>query len=737
MIRVGTVFSGIGAVEHALEQLGIPHKIEFACDNGERRLKTSYEDILVVTQNMNNDQRNRYVSELYDKESGINYVEQSYKANFKIDDNRFYQDVKLLDGKEFKEKIDLFVGGSPCQSFSVMGKRGGLEEARGTLFYEYARLVEEIQPKVFIYENVTGMLNHDGGHTWEVISNIFDTLGYVWKYWVLNAKDYGLPQNRRRIFVVGFRKEFSTLFEKIMDPQKIKLAHDMSALLEMNVENKYYLPEKGFKRVIDPNQKKHVALNGKIARCQVACQQYNWFGDMRFETTIPERIETDDRIYKGEYNGKRGIARCLTPRECLRLMGFADTFKIVVPDTHMYRQVGNSIAVNVMMEVVKRINLTGVFHESSEDGLRSNRLQIATVFSGIGAAEFALKRLGVPHDHVFACDNGEIDLLKSDDEIFEELKNIKTLEERKAHVKTYIPPRRTNAVKTSYLANYDMDEDHYYHNVRFLEGEEYKGKVDLFVGGSPCQSFTLLGYQKGLEEARGTLFYEFARLVKEIEPKVFIYENVQGLIKHDKGRTWEVVQRVFDSLGYKLHTQILDAVNYGIPQKRRRVFVVGFRSGGEDFIFPKEKELKFTMQSFLLENAAEGHVQAKDKGIIVGSGGQEVPDKYFLSERILPGIMCEGTGGFSMKPEIDLKIARPLMSTMHKMHRAGEDNYVTTYGKIRRLAPRECLRLMGFTDDFKIAVADTPMYKQAGNSVVVDVLMGIIQEILKCMEGGK
>ena len=736
MIKVGTVFSGIGAVEHALDLLGIAHEIEFACDNGERKLKTSYDEIFEATRNMSNAEKDEYVSRLYDVEAGINYVEQSYRANYPIKKGRFYQDVKLFDGTEFRDSIDLFVGGSPCQSFSVMGKRGGLEEARGTLFYEYARLVKEINPKVFIYENVTGMLNHDGGHTWEVISNIFDTLGYVWKYWVLNAKDFGLPQNRRRIVVVGFRKEYSSLFDKIMDPQKIKLTHDMSTLLEKDVQNKYYLPEKGFKRAVDPNQKKHVALNGKIARCQVACQQYNWFGDMRFETDIPQRIMDDSRIFKGEHDGKLGIARCLTPRECLRLMGFDDSFKIAVPDTHMYRQVGNSIAVNVMMEVVKRINLTGVFHKDEDEKSEAKRLQVATVFSGIGAAEFALKRLGIPHDIVFACDNGEIDLLKTDDEISEELKKYDTLEQRKAYVESQIPPRRINSVKKSYLANYNMDEDHYYHNVRFLEGSEYKGKVDLFVGGSPCQSFTLLGYQKGLEEARGTLFYEFARLIKEIEPKVFIYENVQGLMKHDKGKTWEVVQRVFDSLGYTLHTQILDAVNYGVPQKRRRVFVVGFKHGGDEFTFPKEKELHFTMQSFLLENAADGHVRAKDKGITVKPGGQEVPEKYFLSERILPGIMCEGTGGFSMKPEIDLKIARPLMSSMHKMHRAGEDNYVTTNGKIRRLTPRECLRLMGFTDDFKIAVADTPMYKQAGNSVVVDVLMGIIQEILKCMERG-
>ncbi len=152
MIKLGTVFSGIGAVEHALDRLGIPYEIEFACDNGERRLSTSYEEIEKATAGMTNAEKDAYVAALYDAETGVNYVEQSYKANYTIDPARFYQDVKLLSGEEYKGKVDLFVGGSPCQSFSVMGKRGGLEEARGTLFYEYARLVKEIQPKVFIYE---------------------------------------------------------------------------------------------------------------------------------------------------------------------------------------------------------------------------------------------------------------------------------------------------------------------------------------------------------------------------------------------------------------------------------------------------------------------------------------------------------------------------------------------------------------------------------------------------------
>ncbi len=363
----------------------------------------------------------------------------------------------------------------------------------------------------------------------------------------------------------------------------------------------------------------------------------------------------------------------------------------------------------------------------------SKPLRVASVFSGIGSPEFAIKRLGIPHKIVFACDNGEIDFKVPDDEIEKALNKLTGIDERKAYINSILPKGKVNYVKKSYLANYDVDESDFYHNIKYLDATPYRGKVDLLIGGSPCQSFTLLGYQKGLEEARGTLFYDYARIIKQVEPRAFIYENVQGLLKHDGGKTWEVIKRVFESLGYAIHYDVLDAVKYGIPQKRRRIFVVGFKKGGKDFVFPQEKDLHFCMQDFLLENTPAGNFTCKDGEISIVHSKGTVPDKYFLSEKILPGIMCEGTGGFSMKPEIDLTIARPLMSSMHKMHRAGEDNYVTTNGRIRRLAPRECLRLMGFTDDFQIVVSDTQMYRQAGNSMVVDVMKALISEVLKYM----
>ena len=325
-ITIGSAFSGIGAPEQAIRQLGLKSSIAFAGDIDE-------------------------------------FCKQSYFANYDISEDRWHSDVRLFEASQYRNSIDLFVGGSPCQSFSVMGKRKGLEEARGTLFYEYARLVKETCPNIFIYENVTGMLIHDGGRTWEVITSIFDELGYDWTHWVLNAKDFGLPHNRRRIFVVGFNRKYQNYFAKLKRPQSIPLKYELRDFLDIDVPNRYYLPEKGFLRVVDPAQTKHVALNGKIARCQVACQQYNWFGDMRFETNVPQRIAEDPRIYKGFYKGEYGVARTLTPRECLRLMGFPEDFSIVVNDTQMYRQSGNSIAVNVIKSVIQSILDTGIFNK--------------------------------------------------------------------------------------------------------------------------------------------------------------------------------------------------------------------------------------------------------------------------------------------------------------------------------------------------------------------------------------
>lgn len=169
MIKVATVFSGIGAAEQALKQINKEFEIVFACDNGERYLKESAEDIEKMLKKYPKEQREDILKEIYNKTGKENNVKKSYFANYDICDEKWFEDIRFLDGKPYRGKVDIFIGGSPCQSFSTYGHKRGLEDVRGTLFYDYARLVKEIQPKAFIFENVTGLLTHDHGNTWKVI----------------------------------------------------------------------------------------------------------------------------------------------------------------------------------------------------------------------------------------------------------------------------------------------------------------------------------------------------------------------------------------------------------------------------------------------------------------------------------------------------------------------------------------------------------------------------------------
>lgn len=398
-LRIATVFSGIGAFEQALEKKKIPYEIAFACDNGEREINVSEKEIYnhinksIETKKISKKQMNKitndYVKNIYDETNKINYMKKSYFANYSnygISDDNWYEDIRFIDGNVYKNKVDILVGGSPCQSFSSIGKRKGLEDARGTLFYYYAKLIQDVQPKVFIYENVPGMLTHDKGKTWNTIKEVFDSLGYSCIYndetnnkkpIILNSVDYGIPQNRKRLFVIGFKnKKYS---EKFVIPKKIDLKKQKKKVMfdyledakkfELDskvIPSNHYLGKKGFEFVTNPCNINRARVNQNIIQTQKANQQFNWNGDFVFVPKKELNLKKNkkdilNRAYVGKYNGVEGVARQLTPRECLNLMGFSEKFKIEVPNMHMYRQAGNSIVVNVLENLVTSIMNTGVF----------------------------------------------------------------------------------------------------------------------------------------------------------------------------------------------------------------------------------------------------------------------------------------------------------------------------------------------------------------------------------------
>jgi len=411
-------------------------------------------------------------------------------------------------------------------------------------------------------------------------------------------------------------------------------------------------------------------------------------------------------------------------------------------------------------------------------------MKLATVFSGIGAIEQALHRMGIDYEIVFACDNGDVELNLLEGEELEDyirlkklrskkqLKNecdIKRLDElgkkenqiaedirtqiqsmrNKIDKKTFVDDlykkrsRQTNFVKKAYLANYGhlLNLDDFHLDIRFLDATDYStANLDLLVGGSPCQAFSAVGAQYGLSDTRGTLFYEFARVVQETQPRAFIYENVRGLTTHDNGHTWEVMSSVFkNDLNYRIaEPKILNASDYGIPQSRRRVFVVGIREDIKcaDFVYPEPVPLKYTMQNFLEDNCAYGHFTYNHENgeLIVEKVPGKPDEKFTLTPAVQKYVLAGGTSNYKTSTETDLPIARTLMKMMTQHHRAGVDNYITVKKDplvLRQLSDREALRLMGFPDDFKIVVSSMQTLRQAGNSIVVDVLVAILKQIFK------
>ena len=408
-------------------------------------------------------------------------------------------------------------------------------------------------------------------------------------------------------------------------------------------------------------------------------------------------------------------------------------------------------------------------------------IRLGTVFSGIGSIEQALIRLGLEHRIVFACDNGDAELKLFDRATQKEYQQLKTLvgkksitekeleklvslEQKEAEIideirhqvfnlnsksekKQFVDDlyrehtNKKNYVFETYKANYDFSDDDFHRDIRFLDARDYENEIDLLVGGSPCQSFSSVGAQRGLEDTRGTLFYEFARIIRDSRPKVFIYENVRGLTTHDNGETWETIKYVFENdLHYRIsEPQILNASDYGIPQTRRRLFVIGIREDleAQPFRYPEPIELKYTMQDFLEENCADGHFTCDAQGNIVLEKVPGKPDdRFILTDKVRDYVLKSGTKTFKTSTQTDLPIARTLLRTMTQHHRAGVDNYITIgFDKkgnrmLRALTDRECLRLMGYPDSFKIVVGPMQIYRQAGNSIVVDVMMAVMRSII-------
>lgn len=265
----------------------------------------------------------------------------TYEANY---GDTPHGDITLINEQDIPNH-DILVGGFPCQAFSQAGKKLGFEDTRGTLFFEIARILKEKRPKAFLLENVKNLKGHDKGRTFQTIENTLKELDYAVYHVLFKAKDFGVPQNRERIYIVGFDKKQIANYNDFKFPVPPMVETRLGDILEKSVSDKYTISDtlwQGHQR-----RKAEHKKNG------------NGFGYSLFNADSPYTSTISARYYKDgseiliEQDGKN--PRKLTPREASRLQGFPESFIIPVSDTQAYKQFGNSVAVPVINAIANEI----------------------------------------------------------------------------------------------------------------------------------------------------------------------------------------------------------------------------------------------------------------------------------------------------------------------------------------------------------------------------------------------
>ncbi len=315
-------------------------------------------------------------------------------------------------------------------------------------------------------------------------------------------------------------------------------------------------------------------------------------------------------------------------------------------------------------------------------------IRVASDFSGIGAFNQALNRLDIKYEEVFACDLDKF--------------------ARKTFIENYGQPN--------------------YFPKNVYDREIPAESLDIYMTSPPCQSFSQGGARLGKKDERGILFFNSHEFIKKNKPRYFIMENVRGLLSHDNGVTFQewinmlggksinglpVIFPYETAVPYHLYYKILNAKDYDIPQLRERIFLIGIRDDIDNvFTFPKKEYPTRSLQDLLQKN---------------------VDKKYVLSDKMVKYISYNREGEYQLI--LNRKIANCITSSIAGMQRSRVDNYIDyiyddiNTGKIRKLTPRECFRLMDFPDSFKWSCSNSQAYKQAGNSIVVKMLELIIKNL--------
>jgi len=377
-VRYFSTFSGIGGFELGIkkvyettrntnvQKIGGREKNEKGelQEDGEGLHPISTETTIAIA-NRGNEYLNRSINEGQPRCIGFSEIDKHavsiYQKHFP--EHKNYGDITKINAEELPN-FDLLVGGFPCQAFSIAGKRGGFDDTRGTLFFDLARILKAKQPRLFVFENVKGLLSHDEGRTFRTIISTLDELGYDLQWQVLNSKNHRVPQNRERVFIIGHLRgtsrpqvfpigESTTVNGKIRpsEKQKRNWASCLSTRYGQRwTDESYITAQRGRYNEDGTTSQKLEPRNDGLSNTLTSVQKDNlMIRDGRDNRSCLRAGRTPELGHPGK------SIRRLTPTECERLQGFPDGWTEGISDTQRYKTLGNAVTVNVIEDIMVKL----------------------------------------------------------------------------------------------------------------------------------------------------------------------------------------------------------------------------------------------------------------------------------------------------------------------------------------------------------------------------------------------
>lgn len=642
------------------------------------------------------------------------------------------EDIRKLSIAEIKsyigdKKIDVIIGGPPCQGFSNMGNKNSADP-RNMLFESYVKIVDAIRPKCFIFENVKGLYTMFEGRYFEQVVNAFMSIGYNLHYSLLDTSNYGVPQKRERIFIVGTTSEQQFLF-----PEQSSTSYENIKAFKNVGEAINDLMDKGEEF---PN---HIALN----HSDIVVRRYELIpegGKLPKPEDLPEDIRrknfgnTYNRLHRQEVSstivpGNNALPvhpvlnRSLTPREGARIQTFPDAYIFSGDRRSQCIQVGNAVP---PLMAAKLADCVRRFIEGeSYPGIMPDNSLYAKNDLGISLRkERKAKRATLKFGDLFCGAGGFTQGLEQAG-----LECVLGAEFNDYAVEAY----RKNFTHECLQIDLSTEEN------QILVAEKLRqAKVDLVVGGPPCQGFSMFGNRRFVntknhdltKDQRNNLVYAFANIVVRSETPWFIMENVPGILSAHNGEYVNTIEQYFRAHGYRTEHRVINAADYGAPQLRRRFILIGTKTNLA-FPFPKAKYFEKpeswqhpyrTVEEVLTDLADESTLgklknhNAPKHSKVVAERFSYIPEGEKMNVDALPEHLKLGT-----------KTGKPVANFSHVFARLDRTkpsctivpghNALPVHPTLNRtLTVREAARIQTFPDDFEFVGPIINQCLQVGNA---------------------